>query len=149
MVSEQTTSTAVLADGPKTSLGYRITSALLAFSTWGAWAYYVNSQAGSELSAANASPLVSAVIHGFGSCMVTLIMMKSVTWLYQKFAGHSLRLVLPAAITTLVTSSCMTLAHYFAGTANLPGTIIPGIVVAFCFNVVTATNLRQQQRKPA
>jgi hypothetical protein len=140
MASDKTPEPALPA---KTSLAYRTTSVLLAFVIWGSWAYFVNSQSSAVR---NASPLVSALIHGFGSCMVTLIMMKSVTWLYQKFVGHPLRLILPAAITTLVTGSCMTSAHYFAGTADIPATIIPGIVVAFCFNVVTALNLRQQQR---
>ncbi|MFY9253259.1 MAG: hypothetical protein WAO83_07380 [Fuerstiella sp.] len=130
----------------RTSLRYRVTSASLAFVTWGSWAYFVNSQAHV---AGKASPLVSAIIHGAGSCMVTLIMMQSVTWLYQKFQHHRFRLFIPAAITTSVTASCMTTAHYLAETANLPATIIPGVVVAFCFNVVTAMNLQQRQTRAA
>ena len=128
----------------RTSLRYRVTSASLAFVTWGSWAYFVNSQ---SHVAGKASPVVSAIIHGAGSCMVTLIMMQSVTWLYQKFQQHRFRLFIPAAITTTVTGSCMTTAHYLAETANLPATIIPGVLVAFCFNVVTALNLSQQQQR--
>ncbi|MGB4711024.1 MAG: hypothetical protein WBH28_21305, partial [Fuerstiella sp.] len=93
----------------RTSFRYRVTSASLAFVTWGSWAYFVNSQAHV---AGKASPLVSAIIHGAGSCMVTLIMMQSVTWLYQRFQQHRFRLFIPAAITTSVTASCMTTAHY-------------------------------------
>jgi hypothetical protein len=128
-----------------TSLRYRVTSASLAFVIWGSWAYFVNSQ---SQAAGKASPLISALIHGAGSCMVTLIMMKSVTWLYRRFQRHALKLFIPAAITTTVTGSCMTTAHFLAETANLPATIIPGVIVAFCFNVVTAVNLSQQQQFP-
>lgn len=123
---------------PRTSLRYRLVSAGLAFFTWGGWAYFVNSQ---SVTAGHARPVVSAVIHGCGSATVTLVMVFAVTWLFKQFAGHPWRSVLPSAVTTATTGSCMTLAHVMAGTANIPATVVPGLVVAFCFNLVTTQKL--------
>jgi hypothetical protein len=123
---------------PETNSLYKVTSAVLAFFIWGGWGYFVNSRSPNPESA---SPIISGLIQGFGSSMVTLIMLKSVTHLYHWLAPHPLRLILPAVMTTTATVSCMTVAHLLAGTSHLLATIAPGLVVAFCFNLVTAIGL--------
>ena len=119
---------------------YVVTSAALAFFVWGGWAWFVNSQ---PPAAGGQSAVVSGLVQGIGSCMITLLMVRSVTWLFRRLIDHPLRLVLPAAMTTTVTGSSLAVAHLLAGTANVPMTIAPGLVVAFCFNVFTANKLRQ------
>ncbi len=129
---------------PETNLLYRTTSAALAFVIWGGWAYFVNNQSPAP---ASASPIVSGLIQGSGSCIVTLVMVKSVTHLYHWLAAHPLRLILPAMMTTAATGSCMTVAHILAGTSNLSVTIIPGLIVAFCFNILTTLGLARMERR--
>ena len=124
---------------PATSKRYVLTSAALAFVIWGGWAWFVNSQ---PPATEGRAAVVSGLVQGIGSCMITLLMVRSVTWLFRRLAGHPLRLLLPAAVTTAVTGTCLALAHVIAGTANVALTIAPGLVVAFCFNVFTANKLR-------
>lgn len=122
-----------------TSWTYRLVSAGLAFAVWGGWGYFVNSQE----AASTASPVMSGLLHGIFSSMVTIVMLTSVTWLYRKFAAAGPRMLIPAVTTSVATGSCITTAHVIIGTANVPATVIPGLVVAFCFNMVTTKKLNQ------
>ena len=107
----------------------------------GGWAWYVNPLR--DVPDAR-SPVGSGLIQGAASCLVTLFMLRSVTTLFHVFAPHPARFFLPALLTTALTSSCITLAHVSAGTADVAGTVIPGIVVALGFNSLTCWKLNQQ-----
>lgn len=122
-----------------TSWTYRLVSAGLAFCVWGGWGYFVNSQQAT----AAASPVMSGLLHGLFSSMVTIVMLTSVTWLYGRFAAAGWRMLIPAATTSLATGSCITVAHLMIGTANVPATVLPGLIVAFCFNLLTTKKLSQ------
>lgn len=124
----------------RTSTRFNVISAALAFFIWGSWAWFVNAQSASP---DKAPPVVSGLVQGTGSCLITLVMLRSVTWLFHCLEGFRLRLVLPAVVTTSVTGSCISAAHFLAGTSNIVGTVTPGLVVAFCFNVFTAVKLSQ------
>lgn len=125
----------------RTSRQYNLISATLAFVVWGGWAWYVNQLRDAPEAL---SPIGSGLIQGTASCLVTLFMLRSVTTLFHLFAPHPARFFLPAVLTTGLTGSCISMAHIFAGTANVAGTVIPGIVVALCFNTLTCWKLHQQ-----
>jgi len=129
------------AESPRTSRGFKLTSAVLAFVVLGSWAWYVNSRPSVE--PRRATPLVSGLVQGAGSFTMTLIMVHSVTWLFRRMPANRLRMVLPALITVLVTGTCLVAAHCLAGTADIPRTVAPGLVIAFLFNIVTADQLRR------
>ncbi|MEZ6069698.1 MAG: hypothetical protein R3C10_05355 [Pirellulales bacterium] len=126
------------ASPPQTSWQYRLVSAMLAFFLWGGWAYFVNSH---TAAIDGAPPLTAALTQGTGSFIITLLMVRSVTWLYRRLPATPLRLVLPALFTVLVTGSCLATAHALVGTPNIVGTITPGLTVAFAFNVYTTIKL--------
>lgn len=129
----------------RTSRQYRLISAGLAFVVWGAWAWFVNQL---EDRPDQLSPVGSGLIQGTASCLITLFMLRSVTHLYHRFSALRYSaptlLFLPAILTTALTSSCLSVAHLLAGTANVVGTVLPGIIVALCFNTLTCWKLHQQ-----
>ena len=127
----------------RTSRRFNLISATMAFAFWGAWAYTVNSDATGE--AGRASPLSSGLTQGAGSFVITLIMVRAVTWLYHHLPVGSTRLVLPALITVAVTGSCLATAHALVGTPHIVTTITPAITVAFLFNVYTAVKLQRAE----
>ncbi|MHC4995303.1 MAG: hypothetical protein ACYTGQ_09655 [Planctomycetota bacterium] len=134
-------------EGPaRTSLRFNLISAALAFALWGGWAYYVNlSGDGIEEAGAGASAWVSALTQGTGSFLITLVMVRAVTWLYHRLAGAPLRLVWPAVLVVSVTGSCLATAHVLVGTVNIVKTISPALSVAFAFNVYTALKLKRTE----
>lgn len=136
----------MVAEKSEVSLLYKAASAVLAFIIWGSWGYFINSQASDPQAA---SPLISGLTQGTGSSLITLVMLKSVTSLYHWLAPHPSRLILPAVITTTATVSCMTAAHVIVGTSNLLATIVPGMVVALCFNLTTAFGLSRSEQQTA
>jgi hypothetical protein len=125
----------------RTSRRFNLISAALAFTLWGAWAFWVNSEAAGE--EGRASPLTAGLTQGAGSFIITLIMVRAVTWLYHRLPDHSTRLALPALITVTVTGSCLATAHTLVGTPHIVRTIAPALSVAFLFNVYTALKLRR------
>ena len=124
----------------QTSRRFRFVSAALAVVIWGSWAYFVN------LKSAPSSAALSGLVQGFGSGLVTLIIVHIVTRCYQQLSRHPLQLLLPPVIATVATGSAIAMAHWVAGTSRLLATIAPGLIVAFCFNIFTAYRLRQQER---
>jgi hypothetical protein len=94
-----------------------------------------------------ASPLSSGLTQGVGSFLITLIMVRSVAWLYHHLPAHSSRLVLPALITVAVTGSCLATAHALVGTSNIVQTISPALSVAFLFNIYTTVKLRRGDQR--
>jgi len=131
---------AVECSPPETSATYKATSALLAFFIWGSWAWYVNAQ---SANAATTPPIVSGFAHGCGSAAITLVIVRAVTTLFRMLINHPLRTVLPALITTLTTGSCVAFVHQSIGTSNIVGTVVPGMMVAFGYNLATTLKLEK------
>ncbi len=125
----------------RTSRRFDLISAALAFALWGGWAYYVNTETAGD--GGRASPLSSGITQGTGSFIITLIMVRAVTWLYHHLPAHPMRLVVPALVTVAVTGSCLATAHGLVGTPNIVQTIAPALSVAFAFNIYTAVKLRR------
>ncbi len=128
----------------RTSARFNLISAGLAFGMWGGWAYYVNFAAGPDDH--RASPLVSGLTQGIGSFLVTLVMVRAVSWLYYRLPRRPFRLVLPAVITVVVTGSCLAAAHAVVGTPDVVQTIAPALSVAFAFNIFAAAKLQRAAR---
>ena len=112
----------------------------MAFALWGGWAYFVNHRAADETG--RSSPVTSGLTQGIGSFVITLLMVRSVTWLYHRLPAKPARIVLPATATVAVTGSCLATAHALVGTPNIAQTIAPALSVAFAFNIYTAAKLR-------
>lgn len=125
----------------RTSARFNLTSAGLAFLFWGGWAWWINSRADDD--ADRASPLVSGLVQGTGSFLITLIMVGAVTWIFHRMPDSPIRLVLPAVLVVLVTGTTMATAHAIAGTANIATTIAPPLITALLFNILTAFQLQR------
>ncbi len=120
----------------QTSRQFNILSAVFAFIIWGGWAYYINSSHGVS------TGIVSGFTQGTASFIITLLMVRAVTWLAQRIKNHSLKLILPAVITVSFTGCCLAIIQSLVGTPAIPGTIAPALTVAFLFCVFTAFKLR-------
>ena len=120
----------------QTSKRYTLGSAALAFVIWGGWTFYVNR------SASPAQQLLSSLVQGTASFIITLIMVRAVTWLYAHLPKNWAQLVLPAIFTVAVTVSCLALIHAMIGTPRIAPTIAPALTVAFLFCLFTAYKLR-------
>ncbi|MBC8289020.1 MAG: hypothetical protein H8E37_01775 [Planctomycetes bacterium] len=127
----------------QTSRQFNLISAGLAFTLWGGWAWYVNARTVAE--PGRTSPLISGLTQGVGSFVITLIMVRAVTWLYHRLPAHPSRVVLPAVATVSVTGSCLTTAHALVGTRSIVQTIAPALSVAFAFNIFTAVKLGREE----
>lgn len=71
------------------------------------------------------------------------MMVRSVSWLYQRLFGNVFQLILPAVITVAITGTALATAHTMVGTANIIGTIAPALTVALCFNLFTTFKVRK------
>jgi hypothetical protein len=118
-----------------TSRRFNLISAALSFMLWGTWGWYANSQP--QPGADGGSAVVSGLTQGIGSSFVTLIMVRSVAWLYHRLSQNPLAMILPAIITVTSAGTCMTFAHMAVGTQNIFGTLAPALTVATLFNVFT------------
>lgn len=118
-----------------TSRKFNLISAALSLMLWGTWGWYANSQP--QPDANGSSAIVSGLTQGIGSSFVTLIMVRSVAWLYHRLSQNPLAMILPAIITVTSAGTCMTLAHMAVGTQNIFGTLAPPLTVATLFNVFT------------
>ena len=128
----------------QTSRQFNLISAGLAFFIWGGWAWYINSK---TAVAGQTPPLVSGLTQGTASLLFTLIMVRSVTWIYHRLPQSLIRLVLPSVLTVMATGTCLVTAHILVGTSNIPMTVAPGLTVAFLFNLFTTSVLRIEERK--
>lgn len=123
---------------PLTSRRYEFLSAIMAFIIWGGWAFYVNGGSRFE------TRLISGFAQGTASLIITLIMVRMVTEIFNRLPDNSLRLVLPAMITVCITGSGLTLVHALVGTPRIVTTIMPALSVAFVFCVFTALKLHRE-----
>lgn len=120
----------------ETTKQFRLLSASLAFLLWGAWAYYVNDGYEFFIRA------TSAATQGIASFIITLVMVRIVSWIFNFMPENKLRLYLPAIITVLCTGSLLYGIHWGVGTPKIIPTIAPALTVAFLFCVYTTFKLR-------
>ncbi len=121
---------------------YRYYSAILAFIIWGAWAFYVNGDAGFN------TRLTSGLAQGTASLIITLVMVRAVTEIYNRLPDKPWRPLLPAVLTVCVTGSVLVLVHTLVGTPRILPTIAPALSVAFAFCIFTALKLNRTQVEP-
>jgi len=122
---------------------YKLASALFAFFLWGGWALYINYDVGFSMA------LRSAITQGIASFTITLIMVYAVTWLYQllqdsTFSSMSkLRFIVPAIITSGITTTFLYCAHMLVGTPHIMFTIAPAVSIGFVFCLFTNIKLNR------
>lgn len=130
---------AAIARSPATSLLFKLVSAGLAFMLWGGWAYYVNE---------NATPgagLLSGMMQGTASFIITLSMVHLVTWFYRHLPVSKITFILPALLTVTMTGSCLIGMHLFIGTPEIINTVLPALSVALAFSLFTTFKLTRQR----
>ena len=117
--------------------GYFFTtvSALGAFILWGGWALYMNLEYGMFVA------MQAGATQGMASSLLTLFMVRAVSWIYTLCGPSKIRLVLPAITTVFFTGSCIFLIHWLMGTPRIIATIVPAIGVAFLFCLFTTYQL--------
>ena len=119
---------------------YSLISAVIAFSLWGGWAYYLSYDNSEGIS----SGLASGLTQGIASFTITLFMVKVVGWLFRRMPQSNLGVLLTAVSTVSVTGSCLYFAHFLTGTQNILLTIVLPLSVAFVFCLITAYRLKGQ-----
>lgn len=120
----------------RTSRRYNLYSAALAFLLWGGWAFYINGDFGLITRS------ISGLAQGAASFIITLIMVRMVSWFFSRLPANPLRPVLPAVLTICCTGSALLLVHVLAGTPRIVSTIAPALGVAFIFCLFTAFKLQ-------
>lgn len=126
----------------RTSWVFNLLSAVLAFVVWGSWAFYVNSFGSTY------SGVISALTQGTVSFLITLSMVRAVTFLFHWFQNPVTKIMLPAIVVVSFTSLCLVNVHTMMGTPRVFYTILPGVTVAFFFCLLTSLKLHKiyQQR---
>ena len=119
---------------------YSLVSAVIAFSLWGGWAYYLSY----DSSVGIRSGLASGLTQGIASFTITLFMVKVVGWLFRRMPQSNFGVFLTAIATVSVTGSCLYLAHFLIGTQSIFLTIVLPLSVAFVFCLITAYGLKGQ-----
>lgn len=125
----------------KTSKRYNLLSAGLAFLLWGGWSYFVNRHAPEY------SPLISALAQGAGSFVITLVIVRCVSWIYARLPGGAIRLLAPSVLTVTATGSLLYWIHMLVGTSEIAKTIALPLLVAFAFAVYTTFLIHRQREK--
>ena len=119
----------------KTGKVYNLISALLAFFGWGGWAFLVNSNHGLE------RQFVSGITQGSASFIITLVMVRIISFFYNRISGRLSRILLPSVFTIIITGSGLVVVHYLAGTPCIFYTIAPSQVIALIFCLITTVKL--------
>lgn len=122
----------------KTSHLYNFLSALFAFIVWGSWAYYANSSHG------GAVQRVAMMTQGTASFVITLVMTRSVTFLFSRVKDGWPRIFVPSVVTVSITGTALVSVHYWAGTPEVAATVSPALSVAFFYCLYTTYKLRQK-----
>ena len=110
---------------------------------WGGWALYVNGDSGPG------TRLISGMVQGSASFVITLVMVRTVSWLFHNLPVNPLRFILPSLVTVSTTGSCLALVHYIAGTPKILHTICPALAVAFSFCLFTTFKLQHAMTRRA
>lgn len=121
----------------ETSAAFNLISAVAAFVLWGCWAYFVNENS------VPSSGLVSGITQGAASFLITLLMVRIVTFLFARLPTNGGAILLPALATMCITSSFLIAAHCFVETPNIIRTITPALCVGFVFCIITTLQLRK------
>ena len=120
----------------KTSRLYDWGAALLAFVIWGGWAFYVNRQAGLAVG------MTSGVAQGTVSMLMTLVMIKAVTFIFRRMRHWLLQLTLPTILTVGTAAGFLITVHSQVGTPNIFWTIFPSLSMAVPFCAYTSYQLQ-------
>lgn len=115
----------------RTSSLFNLLSASFAFLLWGGWAYYINHN------------VISGLAQGTASFVITLVMVRSVTWWYHHLPIGYGRLLLPSILTVSMTGTALACIHAYVGSAHIIKTIAPALTVAFLFCMYTTFKLRK------
>ncbi|MFT7088130.1 MAG: hypothetical protein ACJAZX_001585 [Rickettsiales bacterium] len=120
----------------KSSKKFNLLSAFLAFILWGSWAFYVNSDS-------NYRGLISGLTQGTASFMITLFMVKIVTWFFNFPPSNSATFIIPSLLTICITGSVLFIIHLAIKTPNILYTIYPALTVAFIFGPLATFKLKK------
>ncbi len=115
----------------RTSPLFNLLSAIIALLLWGGWAYYINHS------------IISGFAQGTASFVITLVMVRSVTWWYHHLPVGYGRLLLPSMLTVGMTGTALACIHAYVGSAHIIKTIAPALTVAFLFCIYTTFKLRK------
>ncbi len=121
----------------QTSRTFNTLSALMAFLLWGSWSYYINDNN------TDYSGLISGLTQGTASLMITLFMLRFVTYLYHQYQHPVAKQLMPAIVTVSLTSLCLVSIHTLIDTPNILYTVTPALSVAFIFCLYTAFKLHK------
>ncbi|WP_310448306.1 hypothetical protein [Thiobacillus sp.] len=124
---------------PQPRLAFKLLSALAAFVLWGGWAYYING------GNANPASLTAAGVQGSASFIITLLMVRAITWLHGRVPSGTRQVWLPSVITLSSTGSILIAAHWLAGTPQILPTIAPALLVGGLFCLFTSHTLLQSE----
>lgn len=121
-----------------TSIHYKLLSAFLAFLMWGGWAFFINAGHGMK------TQIISSLGQGTASFIITLFMIRLVTYIFHKLPEvKMLRLLIPAVLTVGLTGTCLVAMHICIGTPNIASTVAPALSVAFLFCVYTSFKINK------
>lgn len=123
----------------RTSARYQLFSASSALVIWGSWAFYVNSAKDHTVG------LISGLTQGVASFVITLLVVHTVTAIYNRLPVGIGRTTLPAVITASGIGVCLVLIHVAAGTPYILPTIAPSLGVAFIFCMFTTNRLQRME----
>jgi len=121
----------------QTSRTFNMLSALMAFLLWGSWSYYINDNN------TDYSGIISGLTQGTASLMITLFMLRFVTYLYHQYQHPVAKQLMPAIVTVSITSLCLVSIHTLIDTPNILYTVAPALSVAFVFCLYTAFKLHK------
>ena len=121
-----------------TSKRYNLLSAFLAFILWGGWAFWINREFGES------TQIVSALTQGTASFLITLVMVRIVSWVYNRTGHGVIGLFLSPVITVFFTGSLLVMVHRIVGTPEIVKTVTPALTVAFGFCLFTAFQLHSK-----
>ncbi len=116
---------------------YKYLSAFFAFLLWGGWAFYINHNA------INHSGLISGIVQGCCSFVITLIITHFIVIQFNWFTNNIAKIILPPVITISFTSFFLVLIHSLAGTPSILYTVLPAISIAFLFAFFTVYKLHK------
>lgn len=126
----------------KNSQKFHFASAILAALLWGGWSLYINYSPEQGQQA-----LLSGVVQGTCSFMITLLIGRLLECQFNFFATPLFKVVLPPLLTVLLTGSGLVLIHHLINTPNILKTVTPALSVALLFAFFSNFKLYQQIEK--
>lgn len=121
----------------RVSLTYNLLSSTGAFLLWGGWAYYINAFT------SHAKGLASGAAQGVSSFFGTMVMVYCLTAIYNKLPlSDKLKMALSSLMTVFGVAVALTLIHTTVGTPRVIITILPSLVAATLFCLVTTYKLK-------